>query len=344
MQRAEFQSKMEQGKIAIPTMVQHPSHKLTTSKTLSSCKSFFKTLCVNAAFHARTLHLFTGDQILDTVLPGTAFGILAALSGSTLDLPTQDVWSVLHRIPQVSFWLWIVILQFCVQNQRSEGSVQEDTVNKPWRPIPSGRMTTAQTEKLLSVTNILAAALSYYLNVMPIFIVYACLITAYNDHGGANKSGTVRNLFCGAGFSCYFSGALSIAIGPDAVLSAAAWKWTALITFGILTTTIQTQEFRDEAGDMARGRRTLVTELGRRYALWTVFVTVAFWSVYTPLGFFGGGWMTAVLPIVFGDALLGTAALAYYKGDNKLDRKMYKIWCLWMFGFCPLPYLASIYA
>lgn len=298
----------------------------------------------NIRFHSQTLLLFTVDQIFDTVIPGMAFGIFAALSGPTLDLPAQALLSILPRIIQVSFWLWLVILQFCVQNQRGTSSIAEDLVNKPWRPIPSGRMTSEQAEKLLAATNILAAALSYQLNVMPIFIVYMCLITAYNDYGGANKSGVLRNMFCGAGFSCYFSGAMSIAIGPDVTMSLAAWKWTAMVALGTLLTTIQTQEFRDESGDKARGRRTLVTELGRKPAFWTVFVTVAFWSIYTPFGYFAGGWKTALLPVLFGSALLGTAFKAYCMGDNQLDRKMYKLWCLWMFAFCPLPFLARMLA
>lgn len=303
-----------------------------------------KSLSVIVAFHGRTLLLFTCDQILDTVIPGTAFGVFAALSGAVLDLPLQGAFSILQRIPQISLWLWLVILQFCVQNQISAGSVAEDSINKPWRPIPSGRMTSEQANKLLTATHVSAAALSYQLNVMPIFVVYTCLITVYNDYGGGNKSGIVRNLFCGAGFSCYFSGALSIAIGSDVPMSSTAWNWTFIVALGILATTIQTQEFRDEAGDRARGRCTLITELGRKVSLCTVFVTVAFWSFYTPLIFFTSGWTTAPLPIVFGGALIVTAAQAMHDDDTKLDRKMYKIWCLWMFGFCPLPFLASISA
>lgn len=172
----------------------------------------------------KSLYLFTCDQILDTVIPGTFFGILGALSGPILDLPSQWCLSVLVRAPAAALWLWFVILQFCVQNQRSPGSVAEDSINKPWRPIPSGRMTAGEAEKLLAVTHLVAGAYSYALGVFPIFLVYVCLITAYNDFGASNKSGLVRNLFCGAGFSCYFGGALSITIGPDVAMSFAAWS------------------------------------------------------------------------------------------------------------------------
>jgi 4-hydroxybenzoate polyprenyltransferase len=55
--------------------------------------------------------------------------------------------------------------------------------------------------------------------------------------------------------------------------------WTFLICWCVLLTTIQTQEFRDEVGDKARGRKTMVTELGRTRGLWTVYVMVGFWSL-----------------------------------------------------------------
>lgn len=295
------------------------------------------------SYHAKTLYLFTCDQILDTVIPGTAFAICAAISGPVLDLPTQSVFAVLLRIPAVALWLWLVILQFCLQNQRNPGSVTEDAVNKSWRPIPSGRITRTGANRVLNVTHVLAGIASYHLGVLHIFGVYILLITGYNDFGGGDYNGVVRNLFCGAGFSCYFGGALSIALGSDIQMSSQAWRWTLLITFGTLATTIQTQEFRDEAGDRARGRRTLVTDLGRRNALWTAVITVLFWSLYMPFVFFRADWRAAALPVVLGGTLIATVARAMGEHGQKSDRRLYKLWCLWMFGFCPLPLLQDFF-
>ncbi|CAO2655312.1 Nn.00g103760.m01.CDS01 [Neocucurbitaria sp. VM-36] len=293
-------------------------------------------------YHIRTLLLFTCDQILDTVIPGTTFGIIAALSGPVLGFPVQDMSVILRRTPIVAVWLWVVILQFCLQNQCSPSSVQEDSLNKPWRPIPSGRILRTQAEYLLTSTHIVATVVSYYLDVLPIHVVYIILITAYNNFGGSDRSGILRNFYCGAGFSCYFSGAMSIALGPNISMSSQAWKWTFLVTFGTLATTIQTQDFRDEAGDEARGRRTLVTELGRKFALLTVIVTVSFWSLYTTMVFFTGGWKIVAIPIVLGGILIAVALRAIGEKSYKLDRWMYKTWCLWMFGFCILPIMKRL--
>jgi 4-hydroxybenzoate polyprenyltransferase len=291
-------------------------------------------------YHAHTLYLFTDDQIIDTVIPATAFGIMAAASGNVLDLPSQSTGAILARTPQVALWVWVVILQFCVQNQRSPSSVEEDRINKPWRPMPSNRITPTQVEHLLSAMHILAFLLSWRMGVLPIFAVYSVFITTYNNFGGGDHSGISRNTFCGAGFACYFSGAFSIALGPELSLSGRAWKWTILLTMGALASTFHVQEFRDEVGDRARGRRTLVTELGRRPALWSIIVLISFWSLYLPLVFFKVNWMAAMVPLVFGVCLLAIVTKAMVGQNYELDRRLYKLWSLWLFSLCPLPLFA----
>jgi hypothetical protein len=61
-----------------------------------------------------------------------------------------------------------------------------------------------------------------------------------------------------------------------------------------------------------------------------------------PFGFFAGGWMLAVLPVLVGGALLVTAVQAMGQDGQMVDRKMYKLWCLWMISFFPLPLLNSM--
>jgi hypothetical protein len=295
-------------------------------------------------YHAQTLWLFTCDQVLDTVVPGTAFGVLGAMSGPVLDLPSQSPLAILKRLPLAFFWLWLMILEFCVQNQRSPGSIEEDSINKPWRPIPTKRITPAQAQRLLDVVHVTTATVSYCLDVLPIFGVYLCLITLYNDFGGGNKSGVLRNLFCGGGFSCYFGGAMTIAVGPHAAMGIPAWSWTLLITCGVLMTTIQAQEFRDEVGDKARGRRTLVTEYGRSSMLWLLLVIVFSWTLYLPLIHFKGDWTVAAFPIAIGGSFIATILQSIHQNSTALDRRMYKFWCIWMFAFCPLPVLKGIMA
>jgi 4-hydroxybenzoate polyprenyltransferase len=230
------------------------------------------------SYHVHTLVLFTYDQFFDTIIPGTIFGILTTLSGPGLSLVAEPTSIVLLRAPIIFIWLWLIILQFCLQNQCSYGSPEEDAINKPWRPIPSGRITLADAKALLGATCLVAGFMSWYLGVMYPFLVWTLLSTLYNDLGGSDRSGFVRNAFCGGFFTCSFGGALLIALNGQSASRTAA-QWTLLVCWCILMTTIQTQEFRDEIGDKQRGRRTLVTELGRTRALWTVYATVTFWSL-----------------------------------------------------------------
>jgi 4-hydroxybenzoate polyprenyltransferase len=231
------------------------------------------------SYHLHTLLLFTYDQLFDIVIPGAIFGLSASLSGPTLSLPPQAPLTVFLRAPIVCAWLWLLILQFCLQNQCNEASLEEDAINKPWRPLPSHRITLADAKWLLMTAHLTAGVVSWYLGVSYPFLIWTALATLHNEYGGGDCSGFVRNIFCGAFFTCSFGGALTIALG-DGELSDEAKRWTFLVCCCIVLTTIQTQEFRDEAGDRARGRKTLVTELGRVRALWTVHIAVIFWSLY----------------------------------------------------------------
>ncbi|RYN15692.1 hypothetical protein AA0115_g12871 [Alternaria tenuissima] len=233
----------------------------------------------NFLYHLHTLYLFTYDQFFDTIVPGTLFGLLTALAGPALSLPAQFTLAVVLRGPAISAWLWLIILQFCLQNQCSKGAGEEDAKNKPWRPIPSKRITPADAKRLLMPTRLIAGTASWYLGVSTPFLAWTVLSSLYNDHGGSDRSGMVRHLFCGCFFTCSFGGALTIALDSEE-MSGQAQHWMILVCFCILMTTIQTQEFRDEEGDRKRGRRTLVTELGRERALCTVHVAVTFWSLH----------------------------------------------------------------
>jgi 4-hydroxybenzoate polyprenyltransferase len=121
-------------------------------------------------YHLNTLYLFTGDQLLDTVYPSTVFGTLAAISGQVLTLPSQRMLAVMQQLPVVWSWLWLIILQLCLHNQRHTDSIEEDAIKKPWRPLPSKRITEAQVKNVLAGTYIVTALVSWHLGVVTIFV------------------------------------------------------------------------------------------------------------------------------------------------------------------------------
>ncbi|KAJ8081835.1 hypothetical protein PM082_007681 [Marasmius tenuissimus] len=84
---------------------------------------------------ARIGYTFTMSDIKTIVLPVTYYGLLSAPR-------TPGV----HVITRLLTWVWLYLLQFCAANQMY--SPEEDSVNKPYRPIPAGLMSVESTYSL----------------------------------------------------------------------------------------------------------------------------------------------------------------------------------------------------
>lgn len=96
--------------------------------------------------HLYSLWLFTCSDLKTIVGPKTAFGILNSLCASAYGLPSKPAAVILSRLPLVFLWTWINLLPFSIDNQRRPKAIEEDRINKPWRPMPSGRVSMAKRE------------------------------------------------------------------------------------------------------------------------------------------------------------------------------------------------------
>ncbi|KAJ5737964.1 UbiA prenyltransferase family [Penicillium malachiteum] len=85
--------------------------------------------------------LFTESDFFTFISPVSAFGILGALSGPLLLQNAYEPSRMLRRAPLVLIYNWSNSFIFALANQRLPESVEEDRLNKPRRPLPSGRMT-----------------------------------------------------------------------------------------------------------------------------------------------------------------------------------------------------------
>ncbi|KAI0065532.1 hypothetical protein BV25DRAFT_1798511, partial [Artomyces pyxidatus] len=63
-----------------------------------------------------------------------------------------------NRMACAMGWTWLHLLQFCVSNQSA--NPEEDALNKPWRPIPSRRISVSATHVLRWVLLPICFALS----------------------------------------------------------------------------------------------------------------------------------------------------------------------------------------
>ncbi|MCJ1257383.1 hypothetical protein MMC24_005208 [Lignoscripta atroalba] len=243
-------------------------------------------------FHLHTIWLFARNDLKSIVFPETAFGIFSALSGSLLTTNSApNLVDVLARIPRVLLWNWLNVLLFDVSNQRLPDSIVEDSVNKSWRPLPSGRLTADATRRLLLVLIPIVFVASIYLGGMQETVALMVMTWMYNDLGGADENYLVRNLMNVGGFVCFSSGATAVAVGyGQHELNKKAYSWLAIVG-AIVFSTLQMQDLPDMEGDAARGRRTLPLVHGEWIARWSIAVPVIAWSLICPafweLGIFG---------------------------------------------------------
>ena len=87
----------------------------------------------------------------------------------------------IQSLPRIIFWIWLHLLQFCVSNQCV--NPEEDAVNKPWRPIPAGRITVSQAQNLRWVLVASCLLLSLYRGILPASVLLCLSTIVYNDLG-----------------------------------------------------------------------------------------------------------------------------------------------------------------
>ena len=285
-------------------------------------------------FHLYTVWLFTCNDLKSIVYPETAFGIFSALSGPLLT--TNDnphLTTILARIPQVILWNWLNVLVFDVANQRLPDSILEDSVNKPWRALPSRRITPSAARRLLLFVIPVVIFASLYLGGAEETVLMMVLTWMYNDLKGADENYLVRNIINSAGFICYSSGTTIVAAGyGEHTLNSRAYIWLGIVG-AVVFSTLQMQDMPDVKGDAARGRRTLPIVHGEYVARWSIAVPVTVWSTVCPWFWELGqlGWATS---LTVGGLLAGRVLMLQ---GVEADKTTWKIWCVWTATLYLLP-------
>lgn len=282
---------------------------------------------INLFYHLYTTWLFTVSDLKSVVVPETILGLTTALSGSLLtDNDAPQSRDIFLRTPQVILWNWLNLFLFDLCNQSQTQSVIEDSVNKPWRAIPSRRISATQTRTLL-----LLVIPAVYLSTLTLGGTWESVTLMigtwmYNDLGGADNGVIVRNLLNGFGYICYSSGSMKVATGfGQHDLNGTSTIWLAIIG-GIIFTTLQMQDMADVHGDAKRGRKTVPLIYGDRFARWSIAVPVVAWSLICP-AFWGVGVFGYVLPIIAAGVFL-TRLFKYRSVED--DGLTWWFWCSWL--------------
>lgn len=272
---------------------------------------------------AYTLWLFSVNDLKTMVFPSIAFAFFHSI---------RLHWTTfLSRLPLMLAYTWFNLLAFTVNNQRHPGSVAEDKLNKPWRPIPAGRLTPAQAHTLGLLSILTALALSAFVGGGVVqSALLAVLGTIYNDFGGGDGHWLVRNLLNAAGFTSFASGTLEVAMQSS--LPGSVTPWIFLIAM-VVGTSVHVQDMYDQPGDAAAGRRTVPLVIGDAAARWSIAIAVTGWSILCPL-YWDSDMLGYLGPLGLG---LWVSLRSLTRWTVKEDRSTFRIYNAWLVALYALP-------
>ncbi|KAI1336876.1 UbiA prenyltransferase family-domain-containing protein [Xylariaceae sp. FL0016] len=294
------------------------------------------------AYIPRLIWEFTESNFDTFVIPNTSFGVLGAFAAAALTegyekAPT--VFEILCRLPLVLAFNWYSVLIFDLANQRSPESVQEDVINKPWRPIPTGKATATQARRAMLAVIPLAILLNYLLGVWRQGLFIIVFTYMYNDLKGGDE--VVRDLIISVSYGMFNSASLEVAVGggehTPISISQGGIIWTAMIS-GVVLTTMQVQDLKDQTGDRTRGRQTIALWLGDRFSRYSIAFFVTFWTAAC-VYFWDLKLYALTIPAVSGST---TAWRVLYKRTSKDDPATWRWWCFWTITLYLLPLISLI--
>jgi 4-hydroxybenzoate polyprenyltransferase len=291
-------------------------------------------------YHAHTLWLFNYSDLKTIVIPKTSFALIALLSNPRS--PTSAPHSTLALLPRCIcpslMWTWLNLLPLSMCNQFREGDVDEDRQNKPWRPIPAGRITVTQTKYLMMASYMTAILASIYLG----GLLECCALVfegwVYNEVGAANDNLLARNLLNALGYMTFAAGAVKVAcIQAETRLSSDFHLWMVLLA-AVVATTIQFQDLYDQAGDRLRGRQTMPLLVGDTRTRVTIGLAVMVWSLVCPT-FWRLDARGFVLQVSLAVIIVGRL---YCYRTVKADKVSFKVWNVWIVALYALPFIKKI--
>jgi 4-hydroxybenzoate polyprenyltransferase len=185
-------------------------------------------------------------------------GVLATVSALVADRGTHTPISIAIALSKAALYFALYIYVFCLPNQLR--GIEEDRLNKPDRPLPSGRLSPSQVMVRWRIAMLIFPITALLLGGWQLSIwsiLWQSILMAYN-YGGLDKHWVTKNIvFIGAGTFALLGAAWQIGASHNA--ENLSWIVTISLLFG---TTLHLQDFRDIAGDRRAERRTLPIAIG----------------------------------------------------------------------------------
>ena len=308
------------------------------SRISNAVPNFFSRSIRTFLYHSHTVYLACFSNLGDIVLSGFLFGTMNSLIADQFSMgPALSIGQILttRRAPLMLLWSWCNIFLFCLHNQRSPETIAEDKVNKPWRPIPAGRLTPDQAKKVLYFMHPLCFLVAFKIGGFWPYVILVSFHVWYNEFGGASNP-ILKNFHNGVGVCCFLAGPFEVATGSSVFAgngNAAIWL---LILIAMLTTTCHTQDFRDVGGDSAAGRRTVPLVIGDIPARLLVAVMAIVWT-YVACTFWDA-WEVAIIPVSAQLILIGNLFLRRHRMG---DIHAWRLFTIWTQSLVALPVLRA---
>lgn len=299
--------------------------------------SFLEAIHQTGAF-LKTLYLFTASDFHTFAIPTILFGVFGALSGPILTTnPSPSVVSTLLLIPRSLLLTWTNLLIFNISNQRTPSSVEEDALNKPHRPIPSGRISIDSARRVNLILVPVVSALSWLAGVGTHTPILLALQWMYNDLQGCDEGVLLRNSLIAGGYGMYSYIGLDILIGSEHSLNSKGYVWLAVVTL-IMLATQHICDIKDAPGDALRGRRSAPIVLGDALCRWSVALPIMLCSIACP-AFFALGPLSYTFTVAFGAVVAGRTL---FLRDLAADKATWKLWAVWTCSLFVLPLVARV--
>ncbi|UNO38800.1 UbiA family prenyltransferase [Streptomyces sp. MST-110588] len=263
-----------------------------------------------------------------TVFPATCF-VMAATVHARLSAGETVV-----TVAAGALYFWLFVYEHTLANQLV--GVEEDRINKPHRPLVTGRSTIRGARMRLAVVRIAFPAYGYCLGVLKWALMWQILSLLQHEYGwGRHWLG--RNLYAGIGVVAQLAAAWEIVT----VLTPDAWRWIVTLTITV-TFLMSVQDLRDINGDRAVRRSTMPLVFGETRT--RVFLCAGFavgpWAIHhflmAPTG--PHWWVIATDVVLGGLSLLLAARVVLLRGPGH-DQRSYRLVEQWY----TLALAASIY-
>ncbi|SFD79274.1 4-hydroxybenzoate polyprenyltransferase [Chitinophaga sp. CF118] len=200
---------------------------------------------------------FINNDIWDTIMPSLLIFITSCIFNgrSWKDLMIPILISLTYAV--------LYIYTFCISNQID--GIEEDRINKPYRPLVTGFVTMKETFTRMYAYNFVYLVYALFLGLFWYSLAWT-IISYYLNLGGWSNHWISKNLVgMTLGTFILFNVQWQIALQPEQVISYRTQAYFAMMSIWA-GFALPIQDLRDVAGDLKGGRKTLPIAVGDRKA------------------------------------------------------------------------------